>query len=688
MAAGDFNLGSNLDMHGNQILNGKWQVLASAPSSPVAWQIYNNSTDGKTYQRNAANSAWVDISAPTGYIKADGTVAFTGDQSMGGFKLTNVGDATLAGDAVNFDTLNKRIVRVFVEVPAGTNMSTIGNGSVVNGYTLSTGQLVFVSYNLGGEDGGLWLVGASSCTYSSAPYIVGISGGSKSGNLWVLQSDTTYARTSSEETAQTLGDRTNALTAKSTPVDADMLPLMDSAASNVWKKLSWANVKATFITYLTSLNYLTNSSTHVLTNKTFDANGAGNAVSNLETADFATNVIDTDVALTANSDTRIASQKAVKAYAAPETVATIGAVTAAASAKTSLVDADTLPLNDSAASNALKKITVANVKAWLLTVPLLGWTLGSNAAITASDTITGAFGKIQAQLNAVGANVLAQVLTGFTTGSNTVISATNTVLTAFQDIQAQITGYAASTRTFTNKSIDANGTGNSITNLETADFASGVIQTSISGSSTNSQIPTALAVHSAITSAVTGLFDDRGAFDASVNTYPSSGGSGTAGAILKGDIWTISVAGTIGGKAVVAGDSIRALIDTPGTTLANWAFGEQNQEQATTSTLGLVRLATLAEAEAKSDSAKAVVSADLANFLLGKSSAFLIGNGSATSFNLTHSFGKKIKSCKIRKVSDGSNWGDCGYDSSTSVYVVNFGAYVPSTNEFEVELAA
>jgi hypothetical protein len=47
----------------------------------------------------------------------------------------------------------------------------------------------------------------------------------------------------------TLDDKVgiNALTEKTTPVDADMLGLMDSAASNVLKKLSWANVKAALI---------------------------------------------------------------------------------------------------------------------------------------------------------------------------------------------------------------------------------------------------------------------------------------------------------------------------------------------------------------------------------------------------------------------------------------------------------
>lgn len=78
-------------------------------------------------------------------------------------------------------------------------------------------------------------------------------------------------------------------------------------------------------------------------------------------------------------------------------------------------------------------------------------------------------------------------------------------------------------------------------------------------------------------SLVVGLWDDRGNFDASVNAYPSSGGSGTAGAILKGDIWTVSVAGTLPtGLVVAAGDTVRALIDTPGNTQANWAIAENN----------------------------------------------------------------------------------------------------------------
>jgi hypothetical protein len=44
-----------------------------------------------------------------------------------------------------------------------------------------------------------------------------------------------------------------ASTAKTTPVDADTMPLTDSAASNALKKVTWANIKATLLTYFTTL---------------------------------------------------------------------------------------------------------------------------------------------------------------------------------------------------------------------------------------------------------------------------------------------------------------------------------------------------------------------------------------------------------------------------------------------------
>jgi hypothetical protein len=61
-------------------------------------------------------------------------------------------------------------------------------------------------------------------------------------------------------------------------------------------------------------NVLTASSTHTLTNKTFDANGTGNSITNIEVADFASGVLDTDLSSVSASDDTLASAKAIKAY--------------------------------------------------------------------------------------------------------------------------------------------------------------------------------------------------------------------------------------------------------------------------------------------------------------------------------------------------------------------------------------
>lgn len=58
-----------------------------------------------------------------------------------------------------------------------------------------------------------------------------------------------------------IGNTTHNATAKTTPVDNDEVPLLDSAASYAFKKLTWSNIKATLKTYFDTLYTIAASTT-------------------------------------------------------------------------------------------------------------------------------------------------------------------------------------------------------------------------------------------------------------------------------------------------------------------------------------------------------------------------------------------------------------------------------------------
>ena len=63
-----------------------------------------------------------------------------------------------------------------------------------------------------------------------------------------------------------------------------------------------------------SSGFITASSTDTLTNKTFDVEGTGNSISNIDLADLKSGVLDTDISSVSASDDTIASAKAIKTY--------------------------------------------------------------------------------------------------------------------------------------------------------------------------------------------------------------------------------------------------------------------------------------------------------------------------------------------------------------------------------------
>jgi len=95
----------------------------------------------------------------------------------------------------------------------------------------------------------------------------------------------------------------------------------------------------------------------------------------------------------------------------------------------------------------------------------------------------------------------------------------------------------------------------------------------ITDQASDTKYPSVKAVKTYVDANVAGLLDDRGNFAASPSpgNYPTTGGSGPAGAIVKGDIWFISVPGFLNTTEVGIGASVRALVDNPGVlTDADW----------------------------------------------------------------------------------------------------------------------
>ena len=137
-----------------------------------------------------------------------------------------------------------------------------------------------------------------------------------------------------------------------------------------------------------------------------------------------------------------------------------------------------------------------------------------------------------------------------------------------------------------------------------------ITATDLSGSA-NSNIPSTAAVKAYVDGLAGGLGNLEGNWDATSGSFPV-GSSPTAGT-KKGDYWYVSVAGTVDSVAFNVGDVLFAKVDNASTTTyaGNWFSLEVNRDQATTSTLGLVTLATSTEVNTGTDSVKAITPATL-----------------------------------------------------------------------------
>lgn len=124
--------------------------------------------------------------------------------------------------------------------------------------------------------------------------------------------------------------------------------------------------------------------------------------------------------------------------------------------------------------------------------------------------------------------------------------------------------------------------------------------------SAHDTLASAKAVKDYVDGVVGGLGSLKGGFDAAnATTFPANS--------KKGDYWyCTSAKANLNGVALNVGDVLIANKDNASTTLpADWIFLEVNRDQATTSTLGVISLATQAEARAMSSTTKALTASNL-----------------------------------------------------------------------------
>ena len=244
-----------------------------------------------------------------------------------------------------------------------------------------------------------------------------------------------------------------------------------------------------------------------------------------------------------------------------------------------------------------------------------------------------------------------------------------------------------------------------------------IINTNDMSGASGTNLATAGSIKAYVDSQVAAIGSLQGSVDASTSTnFPGSA------LTKKGDYWYVSVAGTIQGVLFNVGDVIIANIDNPTVTSANsYIFLETNREQASTTVLGLVTLATNAEVQYGTDVNKVVTPASLSsrtatetrtgiaeiatqaetnagtddtrivtplklktffNNVVGGFTAN-IGNGVANSFVVTHSLNTLDVTTNLIEVSTGNQViTDISHTSVNSVTVSFLNA--PTTNQYRI----
>ena len=307
---------------------------------------------------------------------------------------------------------------------------------------------------------------------------------------------------------------------------------------------------------------VTGSSTDTFTNKTIDANGTGNSITNLEVADFASGVLDTDITSVSSSDDTLASAKAIKTYVDAQ-VATVptGDITAVvagtglsggATSGSATLNIDTATTVDISTSQALSNKT--------LTSPVINTGVSGSAILDEDNFASDSDTKLATQ-QSIKAYVASQVAT-----ANELSELTDVNITSAAD------GALLFYDTATSKWIDNVVSGDiTIADTGVATISAGAVDNAmLSGNIANSKLVNDSVSFGGV-SLDLGQSDATPAFDlADATNYPTSSLVGTitnaqlAGSIADSKLSTITTADKVSAAAI----QVDGATDGTGITLA------------------------------------------------------------------------------------------------------------------------
>ena len=487
-----------LDLLKTALLNLVIQNLATAPASPTAGQKYFNTTDNCEYYYNG--SVWVKLEAQA-TIPTIPTDVNIGTGGVGLFKQRNgnnnefksvkaastkvtVTDNT-ANNTVDLDIVPGNIDHQTLSGAGSNNHAAIDShlGNSSNPHSTTKTQVGLGSVDNVQQLPMSYLDTDTSLTANSDVKVASqkavktyvdaqngsqnttISANATTMNNHISNTSNPHATTKAQvslgnvDNVQQLPmsylDTDGAFTANSDAKVASQKATktyMDGQVSTLNTTISGINTTVG-ANQTTMNNHISNTSNPHSTTKA--QVGLGN-VDNLQQLPLS--YLDTDTALANNSDSKVASQKAVKSYVDGK----VAAINTQISGM--LVYAGTIDGSKTLAANGITSITKGQY--WKVAVA------GSATGITTPSS--GDLG--------LGDQVIA---------NQTSASPTAAMFDAIDNTESADLVKLAASQTLTNKTIDAGN--NTISGLGTGNFGSGVIQTAISGP-TNSQIPTALAV--------------------------------------------------------------------------------------------------------------------------------------------------------------------------------------------------